>query len=121
MHYTELPEDFDRQADNILKIDSLLEEIGLVMLQDVEERFLSESGPDGSPWSSDLVDTGELRDSFTISISNNSVGVEPSGVRNEDIVAIQEDKGNIIMGFSDACLEEIDRLLDNYLSDVVES
>lgn len=82
-----------------------------------DRRFNTQSNADGSPWSSDLVDTGELRSSVSVGVTDNTVSAGPSGARNEDIAAVWQDRGNDVCGIDEQLDEAIAEILDAFVGD----
>lgn len=123
MTFEEMLDDIERQAQALNNwMPVLNDKVAPLMLRGVEERFSTESGPDGSPWSSGLVETGELRASYSvIPGSANTKTVGPVGERNETIAAAQEGRGNVITGWTPEMIEDVDRIISERLDEIMGS
>lgn len=91
-------------------------EIYPIMQASWERRFASQTGPDGESWSSDLVDTGQLRASFSLlGIDTKHIVGGPSEGRNQDVALAQAEIGNLVAGFDTEALEAISEALSKFL------
>lgn len=116
--FKELGEHFLQAASkfNTNDIDKVLsDELVQEFIAAWYRRFDSQTNSDGSPWSSDLVDTGELRASIEVLVGNQRIEAGPSGARNEDLAIILADKGNVVGGIDDELDDKISRVLDNFM------
>jgi hypothetical protein len=117
LRFEEMPMEFARIANALDpdKVQELLDNTeGPLMLQFVADRFDAQSGPTGA-WSSDLVETGEFRDSFEITSGEQIVGVGPEGDRNITIAEEQEIKGNVVTGWDEDSLNAVEGRLVEFL------
>ena len=130
------------QADALSKTKDFLEEAGKLMLQFIRERFDREMGPGGTPWKSTaketklggrfaasytrggslssgskrLQDTGELLNSYSVRISDNSVTVAPEGARNVMIAqAAAEEWNNMISGWDEESIRRVNAEFEKFL------
>lgn len=85
-----------------------------------ERRFATQSNADGSPWSSDLIDTGELYSSLRVTVTRDGISAGPGGQRNVDVAGYQEERGNSVGGVDDELDEQIATALDNWMGRAFE-
>jgi len=118
MNITDLPRHFDNIASD-LGLDRLSEflrdDIAPLMTEAWNRRFDTQTNSDGTPWNSDLVDTGELRDSCEVAVEGDRVVAGPGGARNEDVAAAQAGHGNFVSGIDDTLSDEALELLDEWV------
>jgi len=119
----DLSSHFERVADLLgeAELQRLLQdEISPQFILAWERRFQTETNADGSPWSSDLVDTGELRDSVEVIVENTSIIAGPGGDRNVKVAEEQADRGNVVGGIDEELDDFIMESLDNWMGRAFE-
>lgn len=94
--------------------------IAPIMLEGIEERFATQSGPNGESWGTPLVDTGEFKGSFQARDIEGGVAVGPAGQRNETILQVQAEKGREVLGWSDSQLDQVDELVGQLIDKMLE-
>lgn len=110
----DLPEYFDQVQEQISEqsIESLLKDLAPYFVDGWYRRFSTQTNADGSPWSSDLVDTGELRSSFDMEVRDQKVIAGPQGERNEDVAAYNAERGNSVLGVDEELADIVINALD---------
>lgn len=123
MNIVNLPEHFDNVAallgpDELRRL--LQDELSPEFYEAWYRRFATQTNADGSPWSSDLIDTGELFASINVTIVDTSIEAGPDGDRNIDVAEQQAALGNYVGGIDEILHEQIATALDNWMGRAFE-
>jgi len=116
--FLQLDEYFAQAAGKLSpeEVKKLLEdELSPAFIEAWYRRFNTQTNADGSPWSSDLVDTGELRDSISVDVVDTSIIAGPTGARNEDLADVLALRGNMVGGIDEELDSRIALALDNLM------